>query len=139
MPINTGFMPVAGGQRIGQNQKSNEPKKTFTVAWDKTAATVSQIVGIRGIANNIVINNPSQISVAILFNDHPYQTADKVSVSSEGKIRAEWKVVPYQHGNFTSGNYDVEIRYHGGLSGKTAFPLRIVQAGGNLYASTFQR
>ena len=136
MAINLGFAPVGASQKVAQNQKPTDPKKSFTVAWDKSTANIAQVVGIRGIAN-VEVENPAQVSVTILYNDHPYKEAENVKITPEGKITAQWKVVPYKVGNFTEGKYDVEIRYKGGLSGKTAFPLKIVPLGGDRNVSSF--
>ncbi len=133
MNINTGAPRVTGGQKVAENKKETEAKKPFTVAWNKTSATIGQIVGITGIAN-IVVQNPSQLTVNILFNGSYYAAADKFSLK-DGQIVAEWKVKAVKAGTFTEGVYDAEIRYNNSLPGRTTVPLRIVAAvkGGDFF------
>lgn len=137
MAINLGFAPVGASQKVGRNQNLTDPKKAFTVAWDKSTATIAQVVGIRGIAN-IGIENPGLVTVTVFYNDHPYKAAENVQITPEGKITAQWKVIPYKVGAFAAGQYDVQINYGGGgFSGKTTFPLKIVPVGGDRNVSSF--
>ena len=136
MKLNFGFSPVGSAQKVGKNQKEIDPKRAFNVAWNKTAATIAQTVGISAVAN-IPVENPALLSVKILFDDHPYAAAEQLEIK-DGQITAQWKVTPYKVGNFTAGRYDVEIRYGGGgFCGKTTTPLKIVAAGGDRNASSF--
>ena len=137
MSFKLGSLPVGNPQKVGQNQRPNDPKRSFTVQWEKTTATIAQVVGINGVAH-ITIENPSLLTVSILFNDHFYKTAEKVQIGKDGSITAQWKVTPYRVGNFSEGKYDVEIKYGGGgWSGKTKIPLKIVAAGGDRNVSSF--
>jgi hypothetical protein len=137
MKLNFGFAPVGSAQKVGKNQKEIDPRRAFNVAWNKTAATVAEVVGISAIAN-IPVGNRALLTVKILFNDHPYAAAENVEIKGDGSITAQWKVTPYKMGTFTSGQYDVEISYGGGgFCGKTTTPLKIVAAGGDRNASYF--
>lgn len=134
MSIKFGSIPVGNSQKVAQNLRENEAKKTFTVNWKQTSANIGQVVAIEGTVN-VAIENPAQITVKILFNNTPYNFAENVEIKN-GKIKAQWKVTPFKVGTFTSGIYDVEVRY-GGLSGKTQMPLRIVSALVNRDISSF--
>ena len=124
--VKTGTATVAAKQKVAANQKETESKKPFEVFWSRTSATIGQTVQIVGVAN-IVIKNPALVTVDILFNDGKYVSADSVVVK-DGQVKAEWKVKASKAGNFTAGVYDAEIRYNGGVPGKTAVPLRIVSS-----------
>lgn len=118
--------PVAAGQKVAGNQREAESKKPFTAAWNRTTATIGQVVGITGTVN-IVVNNPAQVSVSILHDGKPFATAENVAIKG-GQLTAQWKVKPFKAGNYKDGVYDVEVRYNGSLPGKTTVPLRIVEA-----------
>lgn len=128
MSINIGAARVGAGQKVAENQREAEAKKTLTVSWNKTSATIGETIGIKGISG-IHIKNPSLVTVNILFNNAPYAAADSVTVSNN-QITAHWKVKAYKAGNFTDGVYDAEIRYNSGVSGKTNVPLKIVAVTG---------
>ena len=128
MPVNIGAARVGAGQKVAENQRETEAKKTLAVSWNKTSATIGETVGIKGIAN-IQIKDSSLVTVNILFNNAPYATADSVTVNN-GQITAHWKVRAFKAGNFTDGIYDAEIRYNSGVSGKTNAPLKIVAVTG---------
>lgn len=134
MSIKFGSIPVGNSQKVAQNLRETEPQKPFTVNWKQTSANIGQVVAIEGTVN-VLIENPAQITVKILFNNTPYTFAEKVEIKN-GKIAAQWKVTPFKVGTFTSGIYDVEVRC-GGLSGKTQMPLRIVSALVNRDISSF--
>jgi hypothetical protein len=125
MSIKLGSIPVGNSQKVAENLRAADAKKPFTVFWNQTSANVGQTVAITGTVN-LPIQNISQITVKILFNNQPYSFAEKVEIKN-GKITAQWKVTPFKAGTFTAGIYDVEVRY-GGLSGKTQDPLRIVSS-----------
>lgn len=135
MSINVGSAPVGSSQKIGANQKQIDPKRAFNVSWNRNTANVAQVVGISGVAN-IKVENPAQVTVRILFNGSDYKAAEKVEIKQNGQITAQWKVQPYQMGSFTSGAYDVEIKYRG-YSGKTTTALKIVPLGGDRNVSSF--
>ena len=135
MKLNFGSAPVGSAQKVGKNQKEIDPKRAFNVSWNRNTATIEQVVGISAVAN-ITVENPALLSVKILFNDHSYASAENVEVKG-GRITAQWKVTPYKMGTFTSGQYDVEIRYGGGFSGKTTSSLKIVAVGGDRNVSSF--
>jgi hypothetical protein len=135
MGINVGSSPVGQSQRVGQNQKQIDPKRAFNVSWNRNAATVAQVIGISGVAH-VPVENPSEISVKILFNNNPYASAENVQMTKDGKITAQWKVQPFKMGSFTSGAYDVQITYRG-FSGKTTTSLKIVPLGGDRNVSSF--
>ena len=118
--------PVAAGQKVAANQRETTAKKPFTANWNRTTAVIGQTVGITGQVN-IVVNNPAQISVAVLHDGKPFAAAENVSLKG-GQLTAQWKVKPYKAGNFKDGVYDAEVRYNGSLPGKTSVPLRIVEA-----------
>ena len=123
MTIDTRWKPIAGGQKVAGNLREAESKKPFAVSWDKTSATVGQVVGIRGTAN-FIIKNPLQVTVTVLFNNGFFALAENLSVRN-GQITAQWKVKAAKAGLFKEGVYDVEIKY-GTLSSKTTAPLKIV-------------
>jgi hypothetical protein len=142
MMSKVGSTSVTASPQVGQNQRPIDANKAFTVSWSRTTATINQTIGISGIAH-IKVDNPALLSVQILFNKLPYKSAENIVVGEKGAITAQWKVTPYQYGNFTAGTYDVEIRYGGGFLGKTTTPLKIVAAGSaaghHAGASTFGR
>lgn len=125
MSIKFDSIPVGNSQKVAGNLRQPDAKKPFTVFWHQTSANIGQIVEISGTVN-FPLENTSQITVKILFNHQPYLFAENVEIKN-GKIKAQWKVTPFKVGTFTSGIYDVEVRY-GGLSGKTQMPLRIVSS-----------
>lgn len=118
--------PVAAGQKVAANQRETEAKKPFVVNWNRTTATIGQNVGITGTVN-IVVKNPALITVDILHNGKNFASADSVSVNGD-QLTAQWKVKPFKAGTFKEGAYDVEVRYNGGVPGKTSVPLRIIEA-----------
>ena len=119
---------VAAGQKVADNKKPTDPKKSFTVAWEKHTAKVADVVGIKGNAH-IKITEPSKLTVSILHQGHYYAGAHNVQVKKDGSITAVWKIAPAKMGSFTEGLYDVEISYGGGLTGRTTRGLQIIKAG----------
>jgi hypothetical protein len=134
MSIKLGSIPVGSSQKVAGNLKEQESKKAFVVNWNQTSANIGQVVGISGIIN-IALENISQITVKILFDDKPFAAAENIEIKN-GKITAQWKVTPFKTGTFTAGVYDVEVRYDG-VSGKTQTPLRIVSSLVNRDVSSF--
>ena len=119
---------VAGGQKVADNKKPTDPRKSFTVAWEKRTAKIADVVGIKGSAH-IQITDQSRVTVSILHDKKYYAGAQSVQVKKNGEITAVWKVSPTKMGDFTKGVYDVEISYGGGLSGQTSAGLQIVKPG----------
>jgi hypothetical protein len=128
--------PVGNSQRVASNLRQADPAKPLSVFWEQTAAYNGTTVRITGVVNGPV-HSPVQPTVWILFNGVQHQPAKNVKVVN-GQITAEWTVTPKNHGDFTSGEYHVEIKY-AGLVGKTGTSLRIVRPGGNPNVSTFGR
>lgn len=127
MVFGLGTGRVAAGQKVADNKKPTDPKKSFTVAWDKHEARVADVVGITASAH-INIEDVSKLKVSILYQGKYYAGASSVEVKKNGTIIAAWKVTPAKMGNFTEGLYDVEISY-AGLTGRTTRGLQLVKAG----------
>ena len=127
--------PVAPGQRVGQNQRMDEQRRTIEAAWEQTTATLGQVVRIKGITN-LPIDNPSQVVINILFNNLPFERAESIEVRGGTQISALWRVKSRNSGDFTAGAYSVEIKY-GTATAKSVAPLRIVRLGGNPDVSRF--
>lgn len=128
------FKPVVNSQKVASNQKPQNTGKPLTVSWEKTAATVGQLVNIIGIIN-MPVNSPVPADVWILFNGNRFVKAENAKVQN-GQITAQWRVLPFRLGSFTNGTYDVEINY-AGLKAKSKDPLRIVIPGGDRNISSF--
>lgn len=127
------FKPISGGQRVAANQRELENNKPLSVFWETTAATIGQVVKIRGVVKNPVGNLPP--TIWILVDGNRFQPVQNAKLQG-GQIIAEWRVTPFKTGSFTTGNYDVEITY-GGLNARTSLPLRIVTGGYNPNVSSF--
>lgn len=128
------FKPVVNSQKVANNQREQNSRKPLAVSWEKTSATVGQLVNIIGIVN-IPTNSLAPINVWILFNGNRFVAAENAKVQN-GQITAQWRVLPFRLGSFTNGVYDVEINY-AGLKAKTNEPLRIVIPGGDRNISSF--
>lgn len=130
------FRPIGNSQRVAQNQREGEMNKPLSVFWEKTAAYNGTTVNITGVVR-AAVNSPVLPTVWIFYNGVQFLPAKNVKIQN-GQITAEWTVTPKNLGDFTSGEYHVEIKY-ANLTARTKDPLRIIRPGGNPNASTFGR
>lgn len=118
---------VTNSQKVADNKKPTDPKKCFTVAWEKHEAHIADVVGIKATAH-ITISNPGQLTVAIWEGGKYYTGAQNVQLKQNGQITAAWKVAPRKVGDFEKV-YHVVVSYGGGLTGETSRGLKVTRPG----------